>query len=112
MNLADISRLPLYRTGDIAQLSSYDTTGNNDDGFSGKYSYGGNDIDGNFCDLPIPYEKLLKVVYTGKLMRFHQIEYRSLDDKEKCKLILRIYLLNIKTCSIKLQLFGATRFLH
>src|SRR5512133_2473088 len=37
-NLADISRLSLYRTGDIEQLSSYDRTGGNDDGFSGKYS--------------------------------------------------------------------------
>ncbi|MDZ7605607.1 MAG: hypothetical protein U5K79_08470 [Cyclobacteriaceae bacterium] len=37
-NLADISRLLLYRVGDIEQLSSYDRTGGNDDGFSGKYS--------------------------------------------------------------------------
>ena len=39
LNLADISRLPLYRSGEMVQLSSYDTTGGNDDGFSGKYSY-------------------------------------------------------------------------
>ena len=38
-NLADISRLSLYRTGEIEQLSSYDRTGGNDDGFSGKYSF-------------------------------------------------------------------------
>ena len=38
LNLADVSRLPLYRTGNIEQLSSYDRTGGNDDGFSGKYS--------------------------------------------------------------------------
>lgn len=38
-NLADISRLSLYRTGKIEQLSSYDRTGGNDDGFSGKYSF-------------------------------------------------------------------------
>lgn len=37
-NLADISRLPLYPMGDIYQLSSYDRTGGNDDGFTGKYS--------------------------------------------------------------------------
>ena len=37
-NLVDISRLSLYRAGDIEQLSSYDRTGGNDDGFSGKYS--------------------------------------------------------------------------
>jgi hypothetical protein len=37
-NLADLSRLPLYRTGLLQQLSSYDRTGGNDDGFSGTYS--------------------------------------------------------------------------
>lgn len=31
--------LPAYRTGIVEQESSYDRTGNNDDGFSGKYSY-------------------------------------------------------------------------
>ena len=46
-NLSDISRLPEYRTGNIYQLSSYDRTGGNDDGFSGRYSYirkEGNDL--------------------------------------------------------------------
>src|ERR671912_1219611 len=38
LNLADISRLSLYRQGNMEQLSSYDRTGGNDDGFSGKYS--------------------------------------------------------------------------
>ena len=38
LNLADISRLSLYRAGEMEQLSSYDRTGGNDDGFSGKYS--------------------------------------------------------------------------
>lgn len=38
-NLSDISRLPEYRTGDMHQISSYDRTGGNDDGFSGKYSF-------------------------------------------------------------------------
>ena len=38
LNLADVSRLPQYRHGVMAQLSSYDRTGGNDDGFSGKYS--------------------------------------------------------------------------
>lgn len=38
--LSDISKLPQYRTGSrIYQVSSYDTTGGNNDGFSGKYSY-------------------------------------------------------------------------
>lgn len=39
LNLSDLSRLSLYRAGEIEQLSSYDTTDGNDDGFSGKYSY-------------------------------------------------------------------------
>jgi hypothetical protein len=38
LNLADISKLPQYRQGEMEQLSSYDRTGGNDDGFSGKYS--------------------------------------------------------------------------
>ncbi|HVY74019.1 MAG TPA: glycoside hydrolase family 172 protein [Puia sp.] len=37
--LSDISRLPFYREGIVEQVSSYDTTGGNDDGFNGKYSY-------------------------------------------------------------------------
>jgi len=31
--------LPTYRTGIVEQISSYDTTGGNNDGFSGQYSY-------------------------------------------------------------------------
>lgn len=34
-----IDRLPYYRSGIVEQISSYDTTGLNDDGFSGKYSF-------------------------------------------------------------------------
>lgn len=38
--LYDISSLPVYMTGSfVAQVSTYDTTGGNEDGFSGKYSY-------------------------------------------------------------------------
>ncbi|MEO6914996.1 MAG: glycoside hydrolase family 172 protein [Chitinophagaceae bacterium] len=38
--LRDISSLPAYRENtSIDQVSSYDTTGGNDDGFSGKYSF-------------------------------------------------------------------------
>lgn len=147
-NLADISRLSLYRIGDTEQLSSYDRTGGNDDGFSGKYSsvrkdpeglviadlkgpgiinriwtptpdadtikfyfdgektprisipfinlfngksypfvspLCGTQIGGYYCYLPIPYEKSLKIVFTGKTMRFHQTEYRSLPENEKMK---------------------------
>ncbi len=39
-NFYDISMLPAYRDGSVeSQVSSWDTTGGNDDGFSGKYSY-------------------------------------------------------------------------
>lgn len=37
--LYNLDLLPQYRTGVMEQESSYDRTGNNDDGFSGKYSY-------------------------------------------------------------------------
>ena len=147
-NLADVYRLSLCRTGDIEQLSSYDRTGGNDDGFSGKYSsirqdpeglviadlkgpgvvnriwtptpdadsvkfyfdsektprisipfidlftgktwpfvspLCGNQLGGYYFYLPIPYEKSLKIVYTGKNLRFHQTQFRSLTEKEKMK---------------------------
>jgi len=140
-NLADISRLSLYRSGEIEQISSYDRTGGNDDGFSGKYSFirkdaeglviadlkgpgvinriwtptpeadniefyfdgektprisipfidlfsgnydpfvsplSGNAVGGYYCYLPLPYEKSLKIVFTGKNIQFFQIQYRSL----------------------------------
>ncbi len=148
LNLADISRLPQYRTGDMEQLSSYDRTGQNDDGFSGKHSFirkeadglviadltgpgimnriwtptptadtikfyfdgekkpriaipfidlfsgnkfpfvgplSGSQLGGYYCYLPIPYEKSLKIVFAGKLMRFHQMQYRTLTRGEKVK---------------------------
>jgi len=34
-----MDRLPLYRVGHVDQFSSYDTTGGNDDGFNGTYSF-------------------------------------------------------------------------
>lgn len=38
--LKSVDRLPLYRTGQhVEQISSYDRTGGNDDGFDGTYSY-------------------------------------------------------------------------
>lgn len=146
VNLTDISRLAAYRDGKVEQFSSYDRTGDNDDGFSGKYSYireerdglviaemtgpgvvnriwtptptadtikfffdgeklpriavpfihlfsgdeypflkplCGNELGGYFCYLPIPYERSLKIVFTGKKMRFYQIQYRSLPSHTK-----------------------------
>jgi hypothetical protein len=38
-SLYDLSKLPAYSNDTVFQLSSYDPTGGNDDGFSGKYSY-------------------------------------------------------------------------
>lgn len=48
MALYDISSLPAYLDSTIsAQVSSYDTTGGNDDGFSGRFSYLRKNIDGS-----------------------------------------------------------------
>ncbi|GAB3020047.1 hypothetical protein GCM10027051_26530 [Niabella terrae] len=45
--LKDVADLPAYRQGTIVkQVSSYDTTGGNDDGFGGKYSFLRKDPDG------------------------------------------------------------------
>jgi hypothetical protein len=148
LNLADLSTLPQYRAGQMDQLSSYDRTGGNDDGFSGKYStirqdaeglviadlkgpgvmnriwtptptadtirfyfdgeirprialpfielftgktfpflapLSGNQLGGFYCYVPIPYEKSLKIVYTGKQMRFHQTQYRTLTKTDNVK---------------------------
>jgi hypothetical protein len=38
-NLVEIDKLPMYRKGVVEQISSYDPTGGNEDGFKGKYSY-------------------------------------------------------------------------
>ncbi|RYD74311.1 MAG: DUF2961 domain-containing protein, partial [Sphingobacteriales bacterium] len=38
-SMTTISNLPKYTDAVVKQFSSYDTTGNNDDGFSGKYSF-------------------------------------------------------------------------
>ncbi len=44
----DISSLPMYLDGTVcAQVSSYDTTGGNDDGFSGRFSYLRKNSDGS-----------------------------------------------------------------
>ena len=148
LQLSNLSRLPQYPKGEMDQLSSYDRTGGNDDGFSGKYSFvrkesgglviadlkgpgivnriwtptpttdtikfyfdgertpriaipfidlfsgksspfvaplSGNQIGGYYCYLPIPYERSLKIVYTGKNMRFHQTQYRTLPKGTKVK---------------------------
>lgn len=140
--LKRIDLLPAYRTGQLVeQLSSYDRTGGNDDGFSGKYSFlrkedeqlvladlkgpgviqriwtptptndtlsfffdgektprivipfmdlfsgkvfpfvkpvCGNEVGGYYCYIPIPYSQSCKVVFSGKKIMFHQIQYRNL----------------------------------
>lgn len=140
--LKRVDWLPLYREGMVEQISSYDPTGGNEDGFAGKYSYirkegeerlvlaelegpgviqriwtptptddmlefyfdgeaeprlrirfsdlfsgrvypfvrplCNNEIGGYYCYLPIPYAKSCKIVFCGKKIMFHQIQYRSL----------------------------------
>jgi len=131
--------LPKYRYGIVEQVSSYDTTGMNDDGFSGKYSFirkednklvladlkgpgvinriwtptptqdtiqfyfdgestprinipfidlfsgkifpfvnpvCGNEVGGYYCYIPIQYSKSCKIMYTGRMIQFHQIQSR------------------------------------
>lgn len=38
----------------------------------------GNEIGGYYCYMPIPYKKSCKIVFHGKKIRFHQIQYRNL----------------------------------
>ena len=149
--LGNLNLLPIYIKGsEVAMLSSFDSTGGNDDGFSGKYSYlrkegenrlvvadlkgpgvieriwtpiptsdtiefyfdgektprikmrfedlfsssgnfpfraplVGNEIGGFYNYVPIPYKKSCKIVYIGKGLRFHQIQYRTFTDKRKVK---------------------------
>ena len=140
--LSELKFMPHYRQNTIVGMeSSYDTTGGNDDGFSGKYSYlrkesenrlviadlkgpgviqriwtptptedtiqfyfddeekprisirfidlfsanvfpfvsplVGNEVGGYYSYIPIPYEKSCKIVYLGKRIQFHQIQYRT-----------------------------------
>jgi len=146
LKLKRIDLLPQFQEQVIVkQLSSYDTTGGNDDGFSGRYSFlrkengylviadlkgpgviqriwtptptndtlqfyfdgektprieikfidlfsgekypflrpiVGNEVGGYYCYLPIPYQKSCKIVYKGKQMQFHQIQYRELKGKQ------------------------------
>ena len=143
-NLLYVDRLPEYRDGIVEQISSYDPTGGNEDGFAGKYSFirkengnlvladlkgpgvvnriwtptptqdtllfyfdgernprlkvcfadlfsgkvepfvrplCANEVGGFYCYFPFPYKKSLKIVFTGKRIQFHQIQYRNLEGK-------------------------------
>jgi hypothetical protein len=146
----DISTLPEYRDStSVFQVSSYDTTGGNNDGFNGNYSYlrknsdgslvifdqkgsgvinriwtptptndtldfyldgsvtptfsiqfsdlfsglvypfikplCGNESGGYFCYLPIPFEKACKIIFRGKTIQFHQIQYRLFSKGARVK---------------------------
>jgi len=147
-HLGKIDLLPEYRTGIVEQMSSYDRTGGNDDGFSGTYSFirkegekfvlvdlegpgvinriwtptptsdtiqfyfdgenlprisipfidlfsgkvfpfinplCGNEVGGYYCYTPIQYKKSCKIVYCGKLIQFHQIQWRPYSSSENVK---------------------------
>lgn len=143
-SLRRVDLMPKYRSGQyVEQISSYDTTGGNNDGFNGTYSHirkegdnlvladlkgpgvieriwtptptedtlafyfdgekearlrvkfsdlfsgkvypfvrpmSGNEIGGFYTYFPIPYENSCKVVFEGKGLRFHQIQYRNLPN--------------------------------
>jgi len=148
--LCDIAQLPKYISGSYeAQRSSYDTTGGNDDGFSGRYSFirknpdgtlvifeakgkgvinriwtatpnddtldfyfdgkdkpgysirfsdlfsgrvfpfveplCGQQLGGNFCYLPIPFQNGCKIVSRGKFIQFYQVQYRHYPDEYAVK---------------------------
>jgi hypothetical protein len=149
-NFYNFSELPFYQEGTIvAQTSSYDRTGGNDDGFSGTYSYlrkipngdlvifdavgpglinriwtptpsvdsliffiddtthaafsicyndlfsgrqypfiaplCGSELGGNYCYLPIHFQKRCIIVYHGKMTQFHQIGYRRFPENTRVK---------------------------
>ncbi|WP_018626171.1 glycoside hydrolase family 172 protein [Niabella aurantiaca] len=147
--LSNLQLLPRYMEGTVVkQVSSYDTTGGNDDGFGGKYSYlrkeaGGlvifdhegqgvieriwtptptddtldfyfdgdtrpglsirfrdlfngtvapflkpladHKVGGFYSYIPIPYQKGCKIVFRGKKILFHQIQYRTYDGLYKVR---------------------------
>jgi len=149
-SFSDISLLPEYRSGTFcAQVSSWDTTGGNDDGFGGTYSFlrkdengslvifdqrgsgvinriwtptptedtldffidndekpafsirfidlfsgdqypfvlplCGNQLGGYYCYLPVTFKKNCKIIFRGKRIQFHQIQYRLYEPGAKVK---------------------------
>lgn len=140
--LSRLDLLPSYRSGTVDGVSSYDSTGGNNDGFDGKYSYlrkeegklviadfkgpgvidriwtptatndtlefwfdgekqprlkicfmdlfrsgkkpfvyplCGNEVGGYFCYFPFTFKKSCKITFSGEMIQFHQISYRSLE---------------------------------
>ena len=63
--LSDLSRLPEYASGTVVrQTSSYDTTGNNDDGFSGKYSFVRRNPDSSLVIFEAPGNGVVNRIWT------------------------------------------------
>ena len=64
-NFYDISMLPAYRDGSVeSQVSSWDTTGGNDDGFSGKYSYISRNTDSSLVLIDIHGAGVINRIWT------------------------------------------------
>ncbi|MDP4128651.1 MAG: DUF2961 domain-containing protein [Bacteroidota bacterium] len=65
-NFYDISTLPAYRDESVeSQVSSWDTTGGNDDGFGGKYSYVGRDKDSSLVLINIRGAGVINRIWTA-----------------------------------------------
>ncbi len=63
--LADISQMPAYLNGTLVkQISSYDRTGGNDDGFSGKYSYLRKNDDGTLVIFEAEGQGVIERIWT------------------------------------------------
>ena len=89
--LSHLDRLPAFRSSvKIGSVSSYDRTGGNDDGFSGKYSFVRKDADGLvLADLkgpgiiyrlwtPTPTDDVLEFLFDGEQKPRVEVKFRDL----------------------------------
>ncbi|WP_262915423.1 DUF2961 domain-containing protein [Niabella ginsengisoli] len=90
--MKDVSRMPEYFEGsEVKQVSSYDRTGGNDDGFSGKYSFLRKDEKGNLVIFeeknsgvieriwtPTPTDDTLEFYFDGASIPTFSIRFRDL----------------------------------
>ena len=90
--LFDIQQLPAYIDGShVSEKSSYDTTGKNDDGFSGRYSFVRKNPDGtlvifeakgkgviNRMWLPVPIDDTLDFYFDGKEKPSFSVKFSDL----------------------------------
>ncbi len=89
--LVRLDRLPVFRTSlKVGSISSYDRTGGNDDGFSGKYSFVRREADGLvLADLkgpgviyrvwtPTPTDDLLEFFFDGESKPRVELKFRDL----------------------------------